>query len=423
VAITEPGMRGLCSDGVTSSLPCWQERERQGRSLVPDFRPVDERDGLAVSVIVPATRAAPTLARCLAAIDAARAADDEVIVVTDGVPEGPAGARNRGAAEASNEILVFVDADVEVRADAFALVRERFAADPGLTAVFGSYDDDPEARDVVSMFRNLLHHHVHHGAAGSVGSFWTGLGAVRRAAFEEVGGFDMRRVSVEDIELGARLCGAGRIELDPSIQGKHLKRWTLLSMVRTDLTHRGIPWTRLALRGRATRSELNLSWRHKLSAASSLAILLSVTRRRPATAAVSLGILCTLNQGFYRLLARRGKRYVFSGVGLHVVHHLTAILSLLVGFLDLVLVVVGRGGRRPTNGYEGVEVLAQVHANGEPVPGPSAGLQFTDSVDIAAQQTGAPAVSVAALMGIGFSTTAVDHCSADAASSRERACR
>src|SRR5579884_1918903 len=218
----------------------------------------------AVSVIVPANGRLPTLERCLSAINSARTADDELIVV-DAAGSSPAGARNDGADAASHAILVFVDSDVEVRPNALSLIRQRFAADPALAAVFGSYDDEPHEQDVVSTFRNLLHHYVHQGAAGTVDSFWTGLGAVRRSAFAEAGGFDTGFAwpSVEDIEFGARLRATGRIQLDPAIQGKHLKRWTLARMVQTDLVKRGIPWTRLALRGRATRSELNLAWPHR----------------------------------------------------------------------------------------------------------------------------------------------------------------
>src|SRR5438477_630562 len=92
----------------------------------------------AVSVIIPATDYRPTLGRCLTAIDVARATNDELIVVDDAALPGPASARNRGALRAANSILVFVDADVEVRPNALALIRDRFAADPGLAAVFGS---------------------------------------------------------------------------------------------------------------------------------------------------------------------------------------------------------------------------------------------------------------------------------------------
>lgn len=302
---------------------------------------------LAFSVIVPATDPRPTLPRCVAGIRAALGPGDELIVVTEAPHPGAAAARNRGATEAGNEILVFVDADVEIAADALGRLRSRFAGDPQLVAVFGSYDDEPEERDVVSTFRNLLHHHVHHSAAGTIDSFWSGLGGVRRDAFDAAGGFDVAiPTSIEDIEFGARLHRyAGRIELDPTIQGKHLKRWSLGSMVRTDLRLRGVPWVRLALRGRATTHGLNLAWRHRLSAASCVVMVVSVCGRRPRTAAASLGALGLLNHRFYRLLARRGPRYAVSGVCLHVLHHLTSAVALLVGIVS--------AGRRGTSRWCG----------------------------------------------------------------------
>jgi glycosyltransferase involved in cell wall biosynthesis len=76
--------------------------------------------GPPLSVIVPATGSRPCLPRGLAAIDAATWSGDQLIVVRDAPLPGPASARNQGAAEASNEILVFIDADVEVKPDALA---------------------------------------------------------------------------------------------------------------------------------------------------------------------------------------------------------------------------------------------------------------------------------------------------------------
>jgi glycosyltransferase involved in cell wall biosynthesis len=106
-----------------------------------------------LSAIVPATDAPATLARCLAAIAATDDPPEEVIVVDEAGGPGPAAARNEGARRATGDVLVFVDGDVEPHRDAFTYVRAAFAADPGLDAVFGSYDDDPADPALVSRFR------------------------------------------------------------------------------------------------------------------------------------------------------------------------------------------------------------------------------------------------------------------------------
>src|SRR2546425_5047444 len=218
-----------------------------------------------LTVVVPATNCPPTLDRCLDAIRRATDGPDQLVVVDGPSSFGPAEARNRGAAQATGDVLVFVDADVEVHPDAFKRFRAAFRADSGLTAVFGSYDDEPDAPDPVSTFRNLLHHYVHQQAAGPAGTFWAGLGAVRRDEFLAAGGFIDH--PVEDIELGMRLASQGAsIQLDPLIQGKHLKRWTLVEMIRTDFLVRGVPWVGLLLRHRQAPLNLNLGWRHRLSA-------------------------------------------------------------------------------------------------------------------------------------------------------------
>ncbi len=283
-----------------------------------------------LTVIVPATDDPPTLGRCLAGLAAAPRAD-QVIVVREPAGDGPSAARNRGARLAGGDVLVFVNADVVVHADALSRIREAFAGDPSLTAVFGAYDAAPAAPGVVSRFRNLLHHHVHHQAAGPAGTFWSGLGAVRRDAFAEVGGFDEVRHPryVEDVDLGMRLIDAGaRILLDPAIAGSHLKRWTIVGMVRTDLVGRGVPWVRLLLRRGGGSSALNLGWRHRISTLASLAVVGGTLARRPAVAAAGLATLGVANRDFYALLSRRlGPAGAVAGVGLHVVHHVTAAAS------------------------------------------------------------------------------------------------
>ena len=289
-----------------------------------------------VSAVVPATDRPITLERCLDAIARADLAPDEVVVVEQPSELSAAGARNVGVSRAMGDVIVFVDADVEVHRDAFVGIRAAFAADPALAAVYGSYDDTPGAPSTVSAFRNLLHHHVHHAGAGPADTFWTGLGAVRRDAFLDIGGFDEARYpypSVEDIDFGRRLSDSGEpILLDPTIQGTHLKAWTLRSMLWTDFARRGIPWVALECRRRRLSSSLNLGWRHRLSAAACVVGAAAAVLRRYSVALIALAVLVVLNRSFYTFLLRRqGLVRAFAGVGLHAMHHLVAVAAVPAG--------------------------------------------------------------------------------------------
>jgi GT2 family glycosyltransferase len=282
-----------------------------------------------LAVVVPATDRPATLERCSAALEAGERQPDELTLQLEPAGAGPAAARNLAAAACEADVLVFVDSDVEVHPDALARIAEHFATDPELAAVFGAYDDDPADPGLTSRYRNLLHHHVHAGAAGEAEGFWAGLGAVRREAFAAIGGFDADRfpfASVEDIELGMRLRRSGaKIVLDPEIRGRHLKRWTLLSMAHTDFSRRGVPWLRMLLREREHSTALNLGWRQRASAAASVALAGALLARRHRLATAALLANLVLDRDLYALLARRGgPRLLLAGIGLHQLHQLAA---------------------------------------------------------------------------------------------------
>ncbi len=289
-----------------------------------------------LAVVVPATDAPPTLALCVRALEASSEPPDELVVIARPAGLGPAGARNAGVAATTSELVAFVDADVVIEPGALARLRARFAADPALGAVFGSYDDAPAVPGTVSRFRNLLHHHVHTSSPGPAETFWAGLGAVRRDALLDAGGFDAGRfaeATVEDIELGMRMRRAGTpIVLDPAVRGTHLKRWSLRSMIETDLLRRGVPWTRLQLESGKASAALNLGWRHRLSAVAAASATAAALARRPRAAIAALAALVGLNLRFYALLRRRGGlRLALPGIVLHAVHHLTAIVAVVLG--------------------------------------------------------------------------------------------
>lgn len=245
---------------------------------------------LPLSVIVPVHEPDESFELCIAALRGLDQAADEILVVLDGEKglrraqeivgpspgnitllvqphKGPAEARNLGASRASGEILLFIDADVVVPRHLVAAVKESFA-DSSVDAVFGSYDALPKEPGFFSQFRNLLHHFVHQNGRTEASSFWTGCGALRARAFHAAGGFDprYRDSSIEDVELGYRLRRMNaRILLRRDLQVQHLKRWTPLEILRTDLLRRSIPWTRLILRTREFPDDLATSWSSRMS--------------------------------------------------------------------------------------------------------------------------------------------------------------
>jgi glycosyltransferase involved in cell wall biosynthesis len=264
------------------------------------------------------------------------ARDAGVTVIATQGPVGAGAARNLGAAATDADLLLFVDADVAVHPDAIDRMCAAFT-EPEIVAVFGSYDDAPPDVSVVSRYRNLLHHHVHQTAPAEAHTFWTGLGAVRRHAFEEVGGFDPAFDFLEDVDLGLRLHAAGgRLRLDSAIQGKHLKRWTFGSMMRTDLWGRALPWLRLVRNGRMSPTVLNGGWRHRVSAASVAVGLLAPFFAIAWTPALlllpaALAAFVVANSGFLRCLVRvGGVGFAIQAVPFHAAHYLAGLAGFVI---------------------------------------------------------------------------------------------
>src|ERR1044072_1923069 len=244
-----------------------------------------------ISVIIPVHNGAKHADACVAALLASSYSAFEVIIVDDASTDGglddtrhpqltiirqqhrrgPAAARNAGARQARGNVLFFVGVDVLVRPDTLSQVAAAFADHPDISAVFGSYDDAPAEQNFSSQYKNLFHHYVHQRSLSEASTFWSGCGAIKREVFETIGGFSERKFSepsIEDVEMGQRLTTAGfRIRLDKSIQVKHLKRWTLTSLIHTDIFRRAVPWSRLIMETGRLENDLNLSWHDRASAA------------------------------------------------------------------------------------------------------------------------------------------------------------
>ena len=244
---------------------------------------------ISISIVIPVYNGGDSFRRCLTSIFSSLRPADEVIVVSDGGADrswqiaeafdrvkvlrlrengGPARARNVGASVAKGDILFFVDADVTLHEDTLGLIEQCFERSPNLSALIGSYDDAPGASNFLSQYKNLFHHYTHQISSESISTFWGACGAIRQSAFHAVGGFDERykKPCIEDIELGYRLTQAGYvIHLYKHIQVKHLKQWTIGSLLKAEIFYRALPWTALLLQQQNFNRDLNLSAANRLS--------------------------------------------------------------------------------------------------------------------------------------------------------------
>ncbi|MCV3273404.1 glycosyltransferase [Roseobacter sinensis] len=304
-------------------------------------------------VVVPAHQAADTLGRCLQALIDGGVDPAQIVVVDDGSTDQsgqiardlgahvirndealrPAKARNAGVAACTSDLVVFVDADVVPHADALPRLLAAFE-DPSVSAAFGSYDTKPEAPSIVSRYRNLLHFHVHQTARPEAETFWTGLGAARRARFEALGGFASEWENIEDVEFGVRLRAEGdSIRIVRDAQGTHLKDWTVPSMFKTDLFGRAVPWTRLIMAGRLSPETLNGGTAHRASALCVLGFvfLLLVSPFWGPSLFWALVLVCcfvAINARFLISLYRiGGLRLAVGAVPYHALHYLAASLG------------------------------------------------------------------------------------------------
>jgi GT2 family glycosyltransferase len=158
-----------------------------------------------------------------------------VRIVDTGANLGAAAARNRGVAEARGDPVLLVDNDVFLEPGALAALRRELADDPGCAVV--------QARSVCADRPDLVHYDradlhfvgtlVLHdwfrpraevlAPAGPVGAVIALCLLLRRAAFEQVGGFDpLLFILYEDNELSWKLRMHGhRLRLAPDAIVRH----------------------------------------------------------------------------------------------------------------------------------------------------------------------------------------------------------
>gem|GEM_PF-1174658 len=232
-----------------------------------------------LSVVLPVLDGAETLPRCLAALRGSSLRDFEIVAIDDGssddtaailaaegvdvllrnaAPAGCFAARNHGAEAARGQVLLFVDADVEVASDTLAKVW-RHCGEGTRDAVIGLYALDHPHANLASRYKNawIRWSYLRHGS--EVDWFFTAVGAVRRDVWKRVGGFAEsfdRTTGGGDLDFGRKLREAGVVVLlDKTLAVVHRRRFGVWSLLVNDFNRArgwaGLGLSRLGVRGSA----------------------------------------------------------------------------------------------------------------------------------------------------------------------------
>ncbi len=311
-----------------------------------------------VSVIIPVHNGSETLGPCLEGIFESSYPRFECIVVDDHSSDdtvevaesfetkvilldrhqGAAFARNRGAEASSGDILLFVDADVRVYPDCLDRVVRTFDKNPRISALFGSYDDQPGRSDFFSQYKNLFHHYIHQNSREEASTFWSAFGAIKRDVFFDVGKFNENTRMMEDIELGYKLrANDHEIRLDKRLVVKHLKHFTFINLLKSDLFDRAVPWTVLLWKNRQFTDDLNLQSKQRFSAGILVLLVVSVLMAIRwlwflAAVPVLYALFFLLNRDFYRFfLEKRGVFFAVKVIPLHFLYFFYSLLGFVIG--------------------------------------------------------------------------------------------
>lgn len=186
-----------------------------------------------VTVVVPA--------RGAAGVDRSRdgvpAGVPVLVVADDGdAPRGPAGTRNLGAAQATTDLLAFVDTGVCLAVGALERLTGHFA-DERVVAVAPRVVS-ADARGTVGVLEQQLCALDLGGTAaevrpgGAVSYVPSTVLVVRRETFLSVGGFDEDLHVGEDVDLVWRLSERGVVRYDPEVVVRHSPRTSLADALR-----------------------------------------------------------------------------------------------------------------------------------------------------------------------------------------------
>ncbi len=207
-----------------------------------------------LSIIIPYHNSSETIGPLLTSIQKSRGAPSfEVIVVDDGSEEnakfqmtnikwkakkiplkiiylkqnqGPAVARNRGAAAARGKFLVFLDSDVELFPDTLHNLAEIYLKDPDVVALTGVWVKSQRSKAFFPNFKALRDWSYwinERDVGGYYFLFSTRIASIKRTVFQRLGGFNegYHAALVEDIELTYRIARRYAVIFASNVRVRH----------------------------------------------------------------------------------------------------------------------------------------------------------------------------------------------------------
>jgi glycosyltransferase involved in cell wall biosynthesis len=303
-----------------------------------------------VSVIIPNYNYARTLPACIEAVQQQTYPAIEIIVADDAstddsvavarrpavtvletsVNAGVSTARNRGAEQATGDVLFFLDSDVALDPDAVANAVQILRAEPGLGAICGMYRAEPMFPDsLVKRYRAIQQYVWFSEVEGPIPGLHSALFAMRTEVFHEIGPFNDRLRWTEEQDYGFRLNARYEVRAVRSIRGRHDHDSALGVMITKvfQRTRLGAPnWVRLnKLPGGAGTSYRALGSGFVLAAVLSLLSSVLLGPWALLAAAVFTGIGIALDGRTYSYAYRH--HGVFFGLQFTVLHLLVTLTS------------------------------------------------------------------------------------------------
>lgn len=143
----------------------------------------------------------------------------------------PAKVRNYGVKNVSGDILVFVDADVVLKPNSIEEII-RLISQPDTDSVFGIYTQYTSQSSFFSQLQNLILIYRYEKLSRSTDITNSFFCAIKRSAFEAIGGYNEKMSHYEDIEIGKRLTKKGyRCKFEPDLKVTHLKYYNHLGLI------------------------------------------------------------------------------------------------------------------------------------------------------------------------------------------------